>query len=686
MKNKMTTVPVDHKARRHLRRPAAMLLAVLLLALCMTAVLTGCDSPAVTVRSVLNIDDSFSGSRTVTVIYPLSADIDAVKDAILADDPAAGVEGADFRYIGVEEDGYHFELSLRFDDRDAYEGMVGAVIGRPANAFLSRKNTALTKGTRMAEDFDVRDLIAWMVRDTAADSATRDLRFDYSGNTVVIGSETFSTGSTASVNDCTGSTVSAISIKTANNKDNHYSRTFTFSIPNDTYLGNKAKIEQYFLTNTAPAAGYYGWSAEGTNMLYTVIFDDISLSDMVNYTSMLLDTDSVDIFYGDRDNSSTPLSEGLTFEESLDTFSFIGPDNGAPALEYSYSLPTSTIHGDGSVFEEGRWVGKGAWEDGVYKVSLDAGSARLRIPDGIQYAINGINFRLTALGERRFCRETDFLYSKSDGHDGMVYAEDFFAARGADVATSEDDDDLICTVTCTGTADEITKELVRYFGSGNFMAYQQSEGALSLSVKTSLTDYINLSEMLNASNANRPMTYSVSSKGGDHIVSLSVDGTEIAYTERGDSVLPITGGVGTVEYRGNIPITAHIVIYTVIGVVLLCLTVLIAVLLLKPKKRKLSPAAQELVDEIAPEDGDDKPSPATMQTTTFSIAELGALSRNKEYVDEINKDIEERLHAESLQDQKKELRARELEEMSRKVYGSADEQAVDEPAEENEDE
>ena len=164
---------------------------------------------------------------------------------------------------------------------------------------------------------------------------------------------------------------------------------------------------------------------------------------MTEVTAKLLDTDSVEIFYGDRDNASTPLSEGLTFEENLDTFSFIGAENGFPKLEYAYSLPTSTIHGDGSVFADGQWKNAGTWEDGVYKVELTDGSAKLRIPDGIQYFINGVNFHMTSLGDSRFRRTTEFLYSKSDGYDAMNYANNYFISKGAVSETAEDENNLI---------------------------------------------------------------------------------------------------------------------------------------------------------------------------------------------------------------------------------------------------
>ena len=673
---------------------AIFLIVILCLSLCVG--LTGCDKPSVAVKSVLDINSSFAGTRTVTVIYPPSTDIEALNQRLVEDSPAADIDGAEFSYIGVQEEGFCFELSLNFANKEKYEEIISSLIGRNAEVFLSQKNTTLTKGTRMAEDFDVSELIAWIVRDTAAEKATSGMGFSYNSNLVRIANQEYKTGSAVEVNDCKGSRISTISIKTSNDKEGSFNRTFTFTLPNDTYLHDREAIEQYFLTNTSPDAKYSGWTPEGSNMVYTVIYEGLDRENLVKLTAMLLDTDSVDIFYGDRDNASTPLSEGMAYEESLDTFSFIGPDDGFPKLEYAYSLPTSTTHGDGSVFEDGKWVTKGAWEEGVYKLSLDTGAVRVRVPDGIQYAINGINFYLTSLGNARFRRTTDFLYSKTDGHDGMTYANSYFLKKGADSTVTEDEDNLICRVTCEGTTKEITDMLVKLFGSGNFMAYRSREGLMALTVKTELSDYVNLGYMLNSGNANRPMTYFVSSEGGENIVSVSVDGAETAYVGRGASSLPIKNGTATVEYYGNIPITSHIVIYILVGVSLLGLTSVVAIMLVKPKRRR-KPAPDPLNNPEAftdlpfddndrldkaekvdySDDSEDEKPAALDQTTTFSIFELGALARNKKYVDEINREVEERIRQDNLQNRKNDIRAKELEDLSRKVYGDGSDE--DEP-------
>ena len=673
------------------------IVSVVLLCLVMCMGLSACEQPAVTVTSETDINSSFAGSRTIGIVYPLSANIDVLRDKLVENSPAADIDGADFTYAGVEENGYRFELRLTFPNKTKYEEIVSALIGRSADVFLSQKNTTLTKGIRMAEDFDVSELISWVERDTESEKETRNLRFDYPGCTVKIANQDYQTGSTVSINDCKGSPLNSISVKTSNDKEGSFDRTFTFTVPNETYNHDKQAIEQYFLANTSPDAKYSGWSSEGANMVYTVIYEGLDLDKLTEFTSMLLDTDSVEVFYGDKDNASTPLSEGKAFEESLDTFSFIGPDEGYPAFEYSYSLPTSTTHGDGSVFENGRWVSSGVWEEGVYKMSADTGAVKVRIPDGVQYSINGINFYLTSLGDSRFRRTTEFLYSKTDGYDGMKYASDYFAAKGAVNETGENDDDLYCRVICEGSADEITPQLVNLFGSGNFMAYRRNEGILALTVKTELLDNVNLGYMLNAGNANRPMTYYVSSDGGENIVSISVDGSETAYAEHSASSLPIQNGVASVEYRGNIPIVSNIVIYLLIGVSLLGLTAVICVMLVRPKRRR-RPAPDPLnnpeayldtstgvqpkgFDDEMPQDdpeNSDEDTPSLAQTTTFSIFELNALSRNKKYVDEINKDIEERIQQDNLENRKNDIRAKQLEDLSRKVYGTSDPDAAPE--------
>ena len=469
-----------------------------------------------------------------------------------------------------------------------------------------------------------------------------------------------------------------------------FDRTITFAIPNATYNSAQSAIEEYFKENVAPDAQYSGWSRKGENVEFSVIYQGMDIDMLQEYTARILSTGNVSLFYGDKDNASTPLSEGLTYEERFDTFAFLG-ENGAVPLFYSYSLPTETTHGDGSLKIDGSYKTVGEWVNGVYSFSTEEDTVALRIPDGIQYLINGINFTLESEGKDLFKRTTEFLYSKTDGYDGMTYAQSFFRSKGANVSVGETDNDLVLSVVCEGTASEITDMLVRYFGSGNFTGYEHNKGMFSLSDKTTFHDYVNIGYMLNSSNATRPMNYTVLSSGEENIVSLSSDTAGTVYrNDEAGFTLPVEQGVANISYRGNIPDVGRITLFIILCSVMLAVCVGVIILFVsiskkkeleeqgvlpkkeKKKKKNSKKENKKVINDIPAgfEDSEEElPAPSLSQTTTFSIAELGILKRNKKYVDEINKDVEERLEADRLENLKKEIKAKEIAEMGEKVYG-----------------
>ena len=54
-------------------RKLIAILMIICLCVGVCGLLSGCDHPTVKVSSAMEISDSFSGTRTVTVVYPLSA-------------------------------------------------------------------------------------------------------------------------------------------------------------------------------------------------------------------------------------------------------------------------------------------------------------------------------------------------------------------------------------------------------------------------------------------------------------------------------------------------------------------------------------------------------------------------------------------------------------------------------------
>ncbi len=647
---------------------AAILTAVLLAAVCLT--LTGCDTPQVKVASILNLTDGFKGTRTVTVVYPLSADIDAIKDDIIDNSPANEVEGATFTYLGATENGYSFELKFSFDNLTEYESAVSAVIGRDANAVLARKSTVMFSGTRIAEDFDVSELIAWVERTTKDNSSTKDYTFDCSDNKVIIGSDSYDSASTVSVNVGKGIPVNSVEIKTYNEKANllgrTFDRSFVFSIPADDYSENIRKINGYF-ENLVGEDALISDTHEGNNILYTVTFEGLSLSELETTTASVLDSDGVSVYYGDKENMSTPLFEGRVLEETLDTLSFNGPSGNPPTLKYTYSLPTNAVKGEGALYKEGSWESVGTWDDGAYRMEDASGLTHLRIFDGRQYYIDGVSVAFDSLGDNRFRRTTSFLYPVEDGFEGPVYATKFFQSKGAETKSDNDGEHVLCSVICEGEIDDINASLENVFGSGNYIAYTRSNG--SLSDKTTCTDYIDLRDILSVENAEVPMTYTAFAENGENIVTVTNSGAETAYRDKSSSVMEVKGAVAEFGYHAVIPKAGNIILYIIISVLLFGITTFVAYrMLLTPVRRERAENRRRKAgnntsvqeeDPVLPELPDNTPPSAPTQTTTFSIFELGALSRNKKYVDEINQDVEKRIRADKQQKRKKEQRRKD---------------------------
>lgn len=624
-----------------------------------TLALTACSVQTAKAESLMEIDENFAGHRSITVKYPLDAHIDELTDTLLSSNPLKDSTSSTFEYLGVAQDGYTFVMDIVFSSHEDYISQVSALLGRHVTSYVSQPDSVLTSGTRMVEDFDVSELIAWMSNVSLQNEDTKAIEYDCTVNTVSIDGTVFNTSSTIDINERKGKPINSIVIETTNLKDGTYDRTVTFSIPNDTYLELTGSIEQYFATNTSEKAQYCDFTSQGTAWEYKVIFKSLTIEEMAEYTAMLLDTDEDTLFYGDKDNSSTPLSEGLLFEESFDTFSFMNSDGESVQLQYKYALPTKTTHGDGTVFYDGKWNTIGAWQDGIYSVSVDTDTFDIRIPDGIQYAINGIDTTLEVVDVDNFIRTTDFLYSKTQGMDGMLYAKDFFEQRGATVVTDEDDDNLICSVVCQGSSAQITDELTQYFGSGNFMAYTTKDTAFSLSQKTQLTDYVNLSYMLNSTNANRPITYTVVSSSDENIKDLGSDsGDSVKDSDDTDMLtVNVDGGQGTVVYNGKIPNTKNIIIFSIVSLLIVLGVVSVVVYIVyRRHKSRLSPQPDLHHSEAE----------NTLETAPLSDEE------DKQYRDEIDKDISEKIEADRIENLSKELKQKEIEQLQKMVYGDAD--------------
>ncbi len=582
-----------------MRKTISLLLAVLVLV--PMILLTACGNKNATVESVMEIDSNYVGHRKITVTYPLDADIDELTEILKDNSPIPAGKASKFEYFGVEQDGYSFVLDIVFDSQDDYIAKMSELVGRQVQSDMQQMETVMCTGTRMKEDFDVSDIIRWMTDLSLENEHTKNIDFEYSVNTVSINGTVFNTDSTVDISEREGEAVESITIETANLKNDTFDRTVAFLIPNKTYEKLAGSIESYFASITPNNAQYADWTNKGENWEYKVILKGVE--NLGEGTVRLLGNDFHHIGYGHFGNVESPLSESLAFEESFNTFSFVGKKGEAVELTYKYALPTKTTHGDGMMLTNGSWEKVGKWSEGVYSVTTDSDIFNIRIPDGIQYSIEGIDMKLHVLDNDSFTKTIEFLYEKADGMDAMLFAQDFFRNKGALVETGENDEHLFCRVTCSGTSSQITDQYVALFGSGNFMTYKVKQPALSLSKKSRMTDYIDFSYMLNSENAQKPITYTVESDSNEKIKNLSLEGGETVKHKSDDTVfcVLVPQGKGVVSYKGKIPNAGRVVLFCIVSVSIISLAVAVFYLKFRKKKKdgkkvKLSSSEELLTD------------------------------------------------------------------------------------------
>lgn len=541
----------------------------------MAILFTGCGETGITAESILKTDENFSGTRTINLRLPSNIkaanaiellsknmpDMDKYKDAITVVDSSDSDHSNQITY------------TISFTSKDDYTKKVAQLLGNDVTVNMAKPNNALISGTRYVEDFDATQLLSWITTVFEANYDVTKINYDFESNVVDLNGSLFTTDTTAVINEVEGQPIEKIYISTTNYKNNSYDREFIFVVTEAVHKDLGKELEYYLDDITNELAQYKGWTNKGGFSEYKVIFKNLNIEELKNVTNQIMDMSQGSIAYGDFTNSSTPLSEGLIFEEQLNTLNYMGQNKTMVPVIYTYSVPTNTTHSEGSVLENGSWINKGQWSDYTYTLETNKGAEKIHIPDGIQYPISGMNFYLNNNGGDSFTRTVDILYAK-DNENGVSYAFNFFKGKGANVTREEDASYYICRVSTEGTALDISKKTVEYFGGGNHLDYEFKENPMDISDYTNFVDYINIGYMLTTENMSKPMTYTVTRSGGENIVRVSLETEKNKETldrtdEQGKYVVSFTGGNASISYNGSIAHWGKLVFFTIIAVALI---------------------------------------------------------------------------------------------------------------------
>ncbi len=569
-----------------------MCVSVIIIAIMMS----GCGETYTQVENLMKISSDFVGERVVTLDLGEDFDNDAERkntfETVVKESCPKNLS-----YRTEKKDGsYRCVFVLSFTSLDEYKTKVASIIGRQIAVAYGYTDTVLSKGTYYKEDYDGMELVSWLT-DYLYEKDYKDivLEMESTSNVVKYNNEVFSSKtSTLNTSTIKGEPVRSVTIDTTNHKNGAYSRTMVLSVPQSTYNKLGASLDSLMKSRVGEGAKYSGWAQSDGCMDFTVKYEQIDIERLQEYTKLFLDCYNENIYYGDQNQSSTPLAEQLVFEERINLLSLVSDTNECVQMNYNYTLPEETTHGEGVELSNGEWKTCGEWASNTYKVTDTNGVYDIRVPDGMQYTVKGINISLTAQDDDNFKRVVDFVYDRSTGEKGLDYAYNFLANKGVTVSKETTSDGIACRIIHQGNADEISTAVGDLFGSGNYFESSKHTNDMSLVTDIEVDDNINITHMLTGANTNININYTVKSEGEEYIRSVNATNRETKIsvdTKMNDDhsyTSTVKGGNFSINYMATVPYYDGILLYCVIcGVVILLTALTIFILLRYNHKLKL---------------------------------------------------------------------------------------------------
>ncbi len=593
---------------------------LLLLAFISLLALSSCspeDAEYVTLKTILTVDSSFSGSRVIQCTFPKSivekgSSAETVLDKIVQKYCPSSMN---YTKNTVEEQlVYSFELE--FTSSTNYTEKVTEIIGSTASLSFSNPSTVLTTGWKLEESFDSIQLMQWLYDGIASESA--DLSFELSESSAeasLNGDAQASSTSAISINTLTGYPIQKISVDTLN-KGSVYDRTFVFVISLTTFDELGDTLTDYFDEITDSAASSAEWILENNAYNYTVKFTDVTAKELEGYTNKLLNTVYSDISYEDSSTGSTPLAEQNKFTETLDFSSYLGNSNSNVTVEYTYSISDSADLGECMFYINGSWVAASDYIDtdsfldtnkygSVVAFRSTDSTLTLEITDGTQYQASSIDFTVIPVENGVISKTITFRYDLTDGGaEACAYAASYFQNINIGAVQTVENGEALCSITFSGSSDEINTKIPDILSSGNTLTQNQLSTLISLRSVTQYTDYIDLSQLLVGVNESTPVHYyivqdgvviksfkSTSSDSGEETVStLEPDGDTNVIS------LTLTGTRNYVSYEISTLDLSSAVAVCIISFILFALTSA-AIIYLAGKSRTVSlPEQKELLN------------------------------------------------------------------------------------------
>ena len=257
--------------------------------------LTACGG---VVKTDMNFDDSFAGSRVMTYTISNSDYTSYVqKDfaTVAATLKALCPEDIEITSVTQDDSNIVAVFTINFSSKDDYEKKVGNILKAVGSDIepkvtLLRSNTAFAKGVAFQENFGTEDLLKWMrdgmMNNEYITSSYEIYIFSTSQVSLSISGEEYEKDANMSIIDVNTTKylpINGIEFNTVINKDGSIDRSIAIDIPNTSYDQAKDDIDK-FMAERSGEVGTGTWSEANNSHIFTVEGKNLSADDCKKMT------------------------------------------------------------------------------------------------------------------------------------------------------------------------------------------------------------------------------------------------------------------------------------------------------------------------------------------------------------------------------------------------------------------
>ena len=257
--------------------------------------LTACGG---VVKTDMNFDDSFAGSRVMTYTISNSDYTSYVqKDfaTVAATLKALCPEDIEITSVTQDDSNIVAVFTINFSSKDDYEKKVGNILKAVGSDIepkvtLLRSNTAFAKGVAFQENFGTEDLLKWMrdgmMNNEYITSSYEIYIFSTSQVSLSISGEEYEKDANMSIIDVNTTKylpINGVEFNTVINKDGSIDRSIAIDIPNTSYDQAKDDIDK-FMAERSGEVGTGTWSEANNSHIFTVEGKALSADDCKKMT------------------------------------------------------------------------------------------------------------------------------------------------------------------------------------------------------------------------------------------------------------------------------------------------------------------------------------------------------------------------------------------------------------------